>query len=78
MSRRYTVRAHREEEWWVATVDEVPGLFHQTERLDQLEEWTRSGLQLFPEIDPHPESAQIHIVVEPTPNRGTHDIDDLR
>lgn len=65
MSNTYTIRARREEGWWIATVDEVPGLNHQTKRLDQLEEWTRSGLELFPEIEPHPETAQIRIVVEP-------------
>ena len=65
MNKTSTVRARRAEGWWVATVDEVPGLNHQTKRLDQLEGWTRSGLELFPKIEPHPETAQIRIVVEP-------------
>lgn len=65
MSNTYTVRATRDEGWWIATVDEVPGLFHQTRRLNQLEEWTRQGLELFPKIEPDPSSIRVQIIVEP-------------
>lgn len=65
MTNTYTVRTTRDEGWWIATVDEVPRFYHQTKRLDQLEESTRSGLELLPEIEPNPQEATINIIVEP-------------
>ncbi|RSZ65522.1 transcriptional regulator [Corynebacterium hylobatis] len=64
MSGVYTARATREEGWWTVTVDEVPGLFTQTRRLDQIEDMVRDALALFPEIEADPENAAISTAVE--------------
>lgn len=60
----YTARTVREEGWWTVTVDEIEGLFTQTRRLDQIPAMVRDALELFPEVEESPESAQINVVAE--------------
>ena len=62
----YTARATREENWWTITVDEVPGLFTQAKRLDQIPSMVRDALTLFPEVETNPDQAQINVIPDPT------------
>lgn len=57
----YTARATREDGWWTVTVDEVEGLYTQAQRLDQIERNVRDALTLFPDIEPHPDTAHVTI-----------------
>lgn len=57
----YIARATREDGWWTVTVDEVEGLYTQARRLDQIERNVRDALTLFPEIEPHPDTAHVTI-----------------
>lgn len=59
-----TARAVRESGWWTVTVDEVPGLFTQTRRLDQIPAMVRDALALFPEITTNPAEATVDVVPE--------------
>lgn len=70
----YTARATREDGWWTVTVDEVPGLFTQTKRLDQIKAAIRDALVLFPEIEVEPEAATV--TIKPTGEYGqlSHDV----
>lgn len=62
----YTARATREENWWTVTVDEVPGLFAQARRLDQIPAMVQDALALFPEVESNPDQAQINVIPDPT------------
>ena len=58
----YTARATREEGWWTVTVDEIPGLFTQARRLDQIPAQVRDALGLFPEYEQHPHQAAVTVI----------------
>ncbi len=60
----YTAVATRDEGWWTISVKEVPGLFTQTRRLDQIEDMVRDALILFPEVESQPSTAEVDIVIE--------------
>ncbi|MDE1535864.1 MULTISPECIES: type II toxin-antitoxin system HicB family antitoxin [Actinotignum] len=44
----YTARATREAGWWVVEVDEVPGLFTQSRKPEDIPDLVRDALALFP------------------------------
>jgi len=48
--RTYTVNAARGRDWWAITVDELPGVFSQARRLDQVEAMARDAISLLLEI----------------------------
>jgi predicted RNase H-like HicB family nuclease len=48
--RTFTVNAARARNWWALTVDELPGVFSQARRLDQVEAMARDAISLFLEI----------------------------
>lgn len=48
----YITRAERDGDWWMITIDNVPGAFSQTRRLDQIEEWARDAIALVLDVDP--------------------------
>lgn len=58
----YTAKATRDEGWWTVEVEEVPGLFTQTKRLDQIPDMVRDALTLFPEVEDDPATAKIVVV----------------
>lgn len=58
----YTARVTREEGWWTVTVDEIPGLFTQARRLDQIPAQVRDALGLFPEHEQHPHQAAVTVI----------------
>ena len=46
MAKDVTARVTRSEGWWAISVDEVPGLFTQTRRLDQVADMVRDAASL--------------------------------
>jgi predicted RNase H-like HicB family nuclease len=46
----YTVNAARDRDWWAITVDELPGVFSQARRLDQVEAMARDAIRLLLDI----------------------------
>ena len=62
MDNTFTARASRDEGWWTVTVDEVPGLFTQTRRLDQIPGMVRDALTLFPDITEAAMGAEVTVV----------------
>ncbi|MGJ9618867.1 type II toxin-antitoxin system HicB family antitoxin [Actinotignum schaalii] len=59
----YTARATREEGWWVVEVDEVPGLFTQSQNLEDIPDLVRDALALFPEVERDPASARVRVIL---------------
>ena len=47
----YRVRAVRSGGWWAITVPELPGVFSQARRLDQVETMAREAIALMLDID---------------------------
>jgi predicted RNase H-like HicB family nuclease len=46
----YTANAARDRDWWAITVDELPGVFSQARRLDQVEAMARDAIGLLLDI----------------------------
>lgn len=74
----YTAHATRCEGWWAVEVVEVPGLFTQAKRLDQIPEMVRDALELFPELEPAPANAQVIVVPEERFAALSQEVSDLR
>lgn len=49
MSRNITVIAERNKGWWVISTPEIPGLFTQARRLDQIEHMVRDAAEVLDE-----------------------------
>ena len=47
----YRVRAVRSGNWWSITVPELPGVFAQARRLDQVETMAREAIAMMLDID---------------------------
>lgn len=47
---KVTAITQRSGDWWAIEVPEVPGLFTQSERLDQVEEMVRDAVSLMKDI----------------------------
>lgn len=47
----YRVRAVRSGSWWAITVPELPGVFSQARRLDQVETMAREAIALMLDVD---------------------------
>jgi predicted RNase H-like HicB family nuclease len=50
MKPRYTAEAERSGGWWSITVAELPGVFSQARRLDQVEYMAREAISLLLEV----------------------------
>jgi predicted RNase H-like HicB family nuclease/predicted XRE-type DNA-binding protein len=48
----YTARVRRSGAWWAIDVPELPGVYSQTRRLDQVEPMARDAIALFLDVDP--------------------------
>lgn len=59
----FTAHVKRDENWWIAQLEEDPGVMIQTRRLDQIADAIRDALILFPELTDAPEEAVIHLNV---------------
>lgn len=59
----FTARVERGEKWWVAQLEEDPGVIIQARRLDQIQDEVRDALTLFPELSGSPETAIIHLEI---------------
>lgn len=57
----FTATVERGENWWVAQLNEDPGVIVQTRRLDQIQDEIRDALTLYPELTGAPETATIHL-----------------
>lgn len=49
--RAYRVRAVRSGGWWAITVPELPGVFSQARRLDQVEPMAREAIAFLLDVD---------------------------
>ena len=78
MNNAFTARATRDEGWWTVTVDEVPGLFTQTRRLDQIPGMVRDPLTLFPDITEDAKGAEVTVVPEGPAAEAAHEAAELR
>ncbi len=74
----YTAKVSRDEGWWVVTVAEVPGLFTQVKRLEQVEPMVRDALGLFPEVESNPAEAVVNVEVQGTIGRLATDVQQVR
>lgn len=59
----FTAHVERDNNWWIAQLEEDPGVMTQTRRLDQVGDAIRDALVLFPELTDTPETAEIHLIV---------------
>lgn len=57
----YTAKVKRSGDWWAVAVPEVPGLFTQGRNLAEVKTMVRGALELFPEIEPDPHTAEVVI-----------------
>lgn len=55
----YTVRATRSGDWWAIDVEEIPGIFTQSKRLDGVEEMARDAIAIT--LDVEPDSFEIDV-----------------
>ena len=78
MNNAFTARATRDEGWWTVTVDEVPGLFTQTRRLDQIPGMVRDALTLFQDITEDAKGAEVTVVPEGPAAEAAHEAAELR
>lgn len=60
----FTVTVERSEDWWVAQLNEDPGLITQAKRLDQIPDMVRDALELFPELTDDPARAVVNVIVQ--------------
>ena len=56
----FTAHVERDENWWIAQLEEVPEVMTQTRRLDQIADAMRDALILFPELTGAPKEAIVH------------------
>lgn len=63
MSRAtYTARAERSGKWWAIEVPEIPGVFTQVKRLDQVEEMARDAIALMLEVPADSFDTEVQLV----------------
>jgi len=62
----YRVRAVRSGSWWAVTVPELPGVFSQARRLDQVETMAREAIAMILDADAD-QIGRIELEVEPPP-----------
>ncbi|GAB2942000.1 hypothetical protein GCM10027280_33240 [Micromonospora polyrhachis] len=61
----YTAACKRAGNWWAITVPEIPGVFTQARRLDQVEVMTRDAIAMF--LDVAPKSFDVEVRPEVPP-----------
>lgn len=59
----FTARVHRDDGWWVAQLEEDPGVITQVRRLDKVGDAIRDALVLFPELTEAPDDAVIRLAL---------------
>ena len=69
MARSYHVDVVRSGSWWAISVPELPGVFSQARRLDQVEEMVREAIALYLDA-PADEIGAIEIDVTPPESVG--------
>lgn len=68
----YLVEANRSGEWWAVTVPDLPGVFTQARRLDQVGEMARGAIAMFLDVDP----ASVQVTMRATPPASVADLID--
>ena len=61
----YTARCERSGRWWAVSFPEVPGVFTQARRLDQVDDEARDALALFLDVPPGSLEIRLDVVVSP-------------
>jgi predicted RNase H-like HicB family nuclease len=74
-SETYTVVARRSGDRWAITVRELPGVFTQARRLDEIADTAKEAIGLFLELDPADVSVDVKLDL---PDGLTEDLDALR
>ena len=64
---RFRVRAIRSGNWWAITVPELPGVFSQSRRLDQVEPMAREAIALMMDVDTSQIGSIVVDIVPPAP-----------
>jgi len=59
----YTARCERFGRWWTASFPEVPGVFTQARRLDQVEDEARDALAIFLDVAPDTVDVNLDVVL---------------
>ena len=59
----FTARVQRDDGWWVAQLEEDPGVITQVRRLDQVGDAIRDALVLFPELTEAPDDTVIRLAL---------------
>jgi hypothetical protein len=59
----------RDRDWWAITVDELPGVFSQARRLDQVEVMARDAISLLLDIPPETFDLSIRHTLPPDTER---------
>ncbi|OFO26459.1 hypothetical protein HMPREF3053_09935 [Corynebacterium sp. HMSC064E07] len=60
----YTAKVKRSGDWWAVTVPQVPGLFTQGRTLAEVKDMVRRALELYPEIEPDPDTAEVVVQLD--------------
>ena len=63
---KVTARATRSGDWWAVDVPEIPGVFTQAKRLEQVPSMVRDAVSLMTEVP----SAQVDVAVVPSVDEG--------
>jgi predicted RNase H-like HicB family nuclease len=65
----YTVNAERTGRWWAITVSELPGVFSQARRLDEVETMARDAIGLYLEAPKDTFDVAVQQVPDTVPGR---------
>ena len=69
MRPTYTVNAERTGTWWAITVSELPGVFSQARRLEQVETMARDAIAMYLESPKDTFDVAVRQVPEAVPGR---------
>lgn len=74
----YTARAGRSGDWWAISVPELPGVFTQTKRLDQVSSMAQEAIALFLDVPVRSVQVELSINVDPLVRADLKEVEDLR
>ncbi len=67
---RYTAVAEHAGAWWAITVAEMPGVFSQARRLDNVEHMARDAIALMLDVPPESFEIDVRQVLDPEAGGG--------
>jgi predicted RNase H-like HicB family nuclease len=74
----YTARAERSGDWWAISVPELPGVFTQTKRLDQVTSMAQDAIALFLDVPVRSVQVELSISVDALVRADLDAVEDLR